>query len=337
MSLTPDRRSALVAARLAAIVRARTESPVDVSDVHSFAAHGAALVVDGTAWVDPGEGGPTGIGSPMAWAMRHEVTELHMVVESDDLERLGVLARHASMFDPAPTVSRIDGVSLHPVEPARLGTVEVPPPSTAEHVLLLDQAGVEVVVESGRVLGEIRGLEVARVLVADDGSATLHVGVGRFDREAFALMHGELSPSEALGRAVDQVGGVRRPGAEPHPLNRLARERWLRHQLVADPSLVGAVELHPVESSRARGGLRDNGIAVAVGHREDGTELVVAISVGIDLEAVPLAADARFWHAPDADLILVVPPRDQHPVTAHLAARLARPATVLGLAGEWPE
>ena len=49
-------------------------------------------------------------------------------------------------------------------------------------------------------------------------------------------MHGDLSPPEALSRVVEQVRDLRRSGAEPHPLNRWARERWLRHTVVVDPS-----------------------------------------------------------------------------------------------------
>lgn len=38
-------------------------------------------------------------------------------------------------------------------------------------------------VEGGELMGELLGLEVARVVVGDDGSAHVEAGVGRFDRE----------------------------------------------------------------------------------------------------------------------------------------------------------
>jgi hypothetical protein len=63
--------------------------------------------------------------------------------------------------------------------------------------------------------------------------------------------------------------------------------------------------------------------------------VVVACSVGIDLDLVPSAADARAALAPDARLLVVVPQRDDHPVTRALAAELARPAEVVALAGDW--
>lgn len=264
--------------------------------------------------------------------------EVHLLLaERDDPGALGALARRASLFAVPPTVWRIDGTSAARVDPAPPDPILVPAPTTAEQTLILEQAGVDVVVEAGEVIGELRGLEVARVVVDGSGlDAHLEVGVGRFDREAFALIHGELPAPAALAKVVADVGEHRRPGAEPHPINRIARERWLRHQLVEAPDLVGAARLEPVEAARTRGGLRDPGIAVAVGERPDGSALVVATSVGVDLEAVPDAADARLRHAPDADLLIVVPPGDDHGITHELAALLAAPARVVTVAGEWP-
>jgi len=100
--------------------------------------------------------------------------------------------------------------------------------------------------------------------------------------------------------------------------------------------LVGLGELQPVDSPEARGGLRDRAVAAAVGSRADGTPVVVVAAEGADLDIVPRAADTRAWHAPDAELVIVLPAGNVHPVTARLAARLARPATVLDIAPEWP-
>jgi hypothetical protein len=74
---------------------------------------------------------------------------------------------------------------------------------------------------------------------------------------------------------------------------------------------------------------------MAVGEDLAGAPVVVACSVGIDLDLVPAAADTRLAVAPDAELLLVVPERDAHAVTAALAARLTRPARVVPLAGDW--
>ncbi len=82
---------------------------------------------------------------------------------------------------------------------------------------LLD-AGVEVVVEHGVIRGEVRGLEVARVGGRRRRRRPLEVGVGRHDREAFAMVHGDLPDRRGAG-----VGGAtastrfRRPDAERTP------------------------------------------------------------------------------------------------------------------------
>ena len=108
-------------------------------------------------------------------------------------------------------------------------------------------------------------------------------------------------------------------------------ERWLRAVLVADPGRIGLRRLAPAPAATSRPGLRDRSIAVARGERADGDEVIVATSVGVDLDLVPAAADARAALAPDADLVLVVPERDDVPATRMLAARLARPATVASI------
>jgi hypothetical protein len=134
---------------------------------------------------------------------------------------------------------------------------------------------------------------------------------------------------------IEIVRAHRRPDAEPHPLNQLVPERWLRARLVADPGRIGLQELHPVPAAVPRANLRDKGVAVARGTDPDGRAVVVACSVGIDLDLVPAAADARLAVDPGARLLVVVPERDAHPVTAALAARLADPATVVALEGAW--
>jgi len=69
---------------------------------------------------------------------------------------------------------------------------------------------------------------------------------------------------------------------------------------------------------------------VAVGVDGDGAAMVVACSVGIDLDLVPFAADGReALGLGDARLVLAVPERDDHPVTRALAARLRNPAVVV--------
>ncbi|MEY2447211.1 MAG: hypothetical protein QOH79_687 [Acidimicrobiaceae bacterium] len=256
----------------------------------------------------------------MAWGRQQGLSELHLLVEDD----AGVLARRAALFDDPPVVWWLQGTELHATDPEPF-----PPPGPAhdngELRLLLEHAGLEVVVEHDHVAGELRGLEVARVT-----HGRLEVGVGEADRELTAMLHGDLAPSDALERVVAIVQEHRRPGAPPHPLNQLVPERWLRWTLRNDPRRIGLDHLEPAPSPRRRVGLRERDIAVAIG-----PDAVVVLSVGVDLDLVPAAAEARLALDPGARLLLVVPERDDHAATRALAQRLTRPAEVVALPGDW--
>jgi hypothetical protein len=272
------------------------------------------------------------------WADRRRASDVHLVVEGDAVP---VVARRAACFAPAPTVWRIAGTELARVGGAAPAAAPEPAPPAAALAEMLVDADLEVLVEGGIVRGEVRGLEVARIVHGSSSAGVpldeplLEVGVGQADRELTAMLHAGLPPAEQLARVSDIVRQHRRPGAEPHPLNQLVPERWLRATLVDEPSRIGLAELRPAPPAIPRANLRDKGIAVARGAWPDGAPVVVACSVGIDLDAVPAAADARQALDPDADLLVVVPERDAHPVTLALAARLARPAEVVALPGDW--
>jgi hypothetical protein len=275
-------------------------------------------------------------GPALVWANRQAAPDLHLLVDTDD----DVLARRASCFSPAPTVWRVDGTTLAaavPAPPAVAAPAE-PAPELAE---LLVDADLEVLVEDGLVRGEINGLEVARIVHGQTTSGTpldapmLEVGVGHADRELTAMLHGGLSPVDQLARVSEIVRSHRRVGAEPHPLNQLAAERWLRAGLIAEPSRIGLRSLRSIGPTVPRPNLRDRAVAMALGEDGAGQPVVVACSVGIDLDLVPAAADARLSVAPEARLLLVVPERDAHPVTTDLASRLTVPAEVVPLPGDW--
>ncbi|MBW3668250.1 MAG: hypothetical protein KY443_03460 [Actinobacteria bacterium] len=264
------------------------------------------------------------LGGALAWGRKHGVAALHVVVE--DAEAAGVLARRAALFgSPAVTVSVVDGTSLRPAVPA-------PPPeqpslaaADAELAPLIVQAGADPVVEHGVLRGEVRGLEVCRVV---DGR--LQVGVGKHDREAHLLMHSDRPPVEALADAVRLVSEVRTPDGPPHEMRRLGAERWLRIVVCRRPELVGVDRLEPVPPPVPRGDLRLPAPAPAVGD-----DVVVVCSVGIDTDLVPTAADARLTYAPAARLVLVVPQADDHPLTRALAASLRVPAEVVTVPDDW--
>ena len=262
----------------------------------------------------------------LAWAERHDIDDLHVVAD----EEAALLARRAELFaEGAPVVWQVTRAGLVEAEslPPR---PRKSPPSAPDMVDLLIDHGLELVVEDGIVRGEVKGLEVARI----DG-AKFEVGVGAADRELTSMVHGDVPASDQLERVVKLVRDLRRPDADRHPLNQLVPERWLRAELCRTPGAIGLVNLRPAESARPRRGLRELDIAVATGEADDGRPVVVACSVGIDLDLVPAAADARATIDPDADLWLVLPERDDHPSSLRMAARLHDPARIISVADTW--
>ena len=268
----------------------------------------------------------------------------------------GVLARRAACFTQPPSVWQIHGDTAVSAGPLPRPT-EPAPPRVPELVALLASAGVEIAVEHGVVTGEVEGLEVARIVPAavtgvgstvgppgegavdsGDDPATawqIEVGVGAHDREAFALLHADEPTAEAIRRVAEAVRTHRAPGASPHPLNRMGASRWLRSLVMRRPDLVGAGRLRAASPPLARGGPKDPSPAVAYGLTPEGRRLVVVLCVGIDLDVVPFAADARLFLDPDAELTVALPQRDAHEVIAAMAARLVDPAEIVEIDNEW--
>lgn len=294
---------------------------------------GAALRLGAVGVVLVGTtGGERALGPALAWALRAEVTTLHLL--ADDTEVAGVLARRAAYFDLDVRVHVVEERATRPATPAPHLPRLDPAPAALDAVEPLRAAGATVVVEHGVVLAEIDGLEVGRVTDGPNGP-TLEVGVGRFDREAAAVMEAVRGHDELTTGILAAVRTHRRTDASPHLLNRIGRARWLRADLVADPGRVGAVTLAVVEPPLPRDNLLDPVPAAALGRSGTGAVVVVA-SVGVDLDLLPTAADTRERHDPTAELVVVVPPRDRYPVVDDLAALLRQPARVVTVAGSWP-
>jgi len=335
------RRSSLNAAKLDALVTAQF-GPGERGR-HAFGS-GAALTGTDDAgepvvWVLVEERAERALGPALLWAERQGAQRLHLVV--DDAGPAAVLARQAECFaDPRPVVWQVAARSLAPATPG--GVVTTPAaPVPPELVDLLHDAGLDIVVEGGIVRGELNGLEVARIAVgfSTAGEALaeplLEVGVGKADRELTGMLHAGLPPVDQLARVVEIVREHRRVGAEPHPLNQLVPERWLRAVLCREPALVGLGALHPVAGPHVRTNLRDRDIAVALGESPGGDPVMVATAVGVALDLVPMAADARAVLAPEAALLLAVPERDDVAGNRRLAARLTAPASIVPVPGDW--
>jgi hypothetical protein len=311
------------------------------------------------AWALADAGSPAALGPALVWASRNDVHELHVLVEGT--EAAAVVARRAQLWARPPRVWVVERRRLAPAVPAP-APVPIEPPAAARAWIptLLDH-GAEVVVEHGVILGEVRGLEVARVVpdapgdgerptpggpgvasaAGTNGAWHLEVGVGRHDRRARNELLPDEPITEALTRAVGLVRRLRVGGAARHPANTLARERWLRSVVVGRPELAGAASLQPVAPPLPRTDLLLPTPAVAEGPGLDGSSLVVACSTGVDLDLVPSAADARHIlsllqpSAPAARLVLVLPEGDDYPVTRDLAAGLAAPAEIAVVPRAW--
>ena len=319
-----QRRQLLLRVKLAALVRDRWG---ETERTPSAFPGGAALKQPGGGgWVLVEDDPARALGGAMGWARREEPGELHLLVE--DAAAAAALARRSAEFARPPAIWLVEGRTLRSVEPAPLPAEPDAPPGLETLAAAIEAAGAEVVVEHGDLLGEVLGLEVCRVV---DGK--LRVGVGKHDREAHLLAHGEQPALEALPRVVEEVRRFRRPGAPVHPANQLAGERWLRAVVCDEPSLVGLpgdARLRKMPSPVPRPDLRRPAPAPALAD-----DVLVVCSTGVDVDLVPAAADAWVMAGRPARLLLAVPEGDDHPLTYDLAASLRQPAEVVKVRKDW--
>ena len=336
-----DRRSRLLGVKLRALVAAHLgRGSLDV-ELSSFP-HGAALVVDDAAWVLVDGPAAGSLGGALAWAIRNGATSLDLVAEADT----GLLARRARRLSFPVRVWFAEERTLLPAVPEPLAP---PPPAPSEHlelIAVIHEAGATPNVEHAVVFGEVRGLEVCRVVdqptmghIAEldvdtaafaasgafDG-VQLEVGVGVNDREAFRLLHGDIPTPEALAVVVDAVARHRSAQAPQHPLNRLGQERYLRWELEQDPERIGLASVVPAEPPLPRPNLKDPVPCVATGVAPDGATRAVVCSVGIDVDLVGFVADVQAMS--DAPVVVALRERDAVPITHELLAALATPVDI---------
>lgn len=321
-------RSRLLGIKLAAIARDHHGADADI--VPASFPGGSALMVGTTAWVLLDENPARGLGGALAWSVRNGATELHLLAES----ATGLLARRAAEFALPVTVWHVEDRTLIPAVAEPLEAPVAPHPDHLALAALIEEGGADTAIEHGVVAGEVHGLEVCRVVTDENtGAARLEVGIGTHDREAFSMLHGDIPTVDALSGVVEAVRPHRLADAAPHPLNRLAGERALRHRVLQAPAVIDAVELAPAEPPVQRPNLKDAIPCVASGTSTDGRAVVAVFSSGVDLDVVPFAADARLAlhrdDAADVDLVVVVPERDRLPVQVLLADLLRHPARVV--------
>ena len=279
------------------------------------------------------------LGPALRWATRESVDRLVIIT---DPEPAGVLARRIGLFAPrsvAPgsvEIRSIKGTGSVPAVPSERLTPPDLGPDVWALAGLINESGARPVDDHGRLVAELAGLEVARVTRDDLGRPLIEVGVGQADRELHQLVHRELAPDTALRRAVAAVAVHRHADARPHPLNRVARERWLRSVLLDQPSLVGLVSLEAEPPLEPRATVLGNRPVAAKGRTVDGTVVVVVCSSGVDLDLAPQGADYRNRIAPDASLLVVVPHADRYPLTEELVGLIPN-AELRSMAPPWGE
>lgn len=333
MPLTGEqRRPALLQMKLGALAKQHWAASGEPGGFPS----GATLLDAGnkTAWVMVEKPDYRVLGQALAWALRHGAGELHLLLDGAG-ETGGFVARRAAAFATPVRVWQVEDRQVTAIEPAPFAPPPALPHEAAQFADLLRSYGADPVVEWGVLIGEVLGLEVARV-VTDDGLVRLEVGVGRHDRVAQRLLFPDRPVEVALEQAVATVRRLRTDGAQPHLANTLATERWLRVVVVAHPDLVGATLLAPAPPLVRRGDLRQPVPAPAAGVDRHEQPIVVVCSTGIDLDAVPAAADARLADGrTGCRVVVAVPPGDDHPVTRTLAADLRDPAEVIVVTAGW--
>ncbi len=318
MPIDDERRSRLNQAKLTSIVRDRFGDEPAVTGTFPS---GATLLRGDRAFILVEDLTARSAGGPLLWASRQGATSVDLIVDDPKAVPAVVadVARRLGEFDLAAACWRVEGTDLVAVDAGPIPEVLDPPAEGEAEALveILHAADLEVVVEQGIVRGEVLGLEVARITPDDESGFRLDVGVGKFDQVAAAMMYAEKSTADALDTVVGVVRSLRYPGAPPHPVRDLCRERWVRSAVMEAPDLVGMSELTAIETTVPRENLRDVHPALAWCA---GT--VVASTHGVDVDLLPLAADVRARVDPDAELVV--------------ASTMSMPPAVIGLAEHLP-
>jgi hypothetical protein len=283
-----DRRSRLLSIKLRSLVREHLGLSSDPDGSNEPFALGAGFLMTDAVWILIDGDASRALGPVLAWTS-HFGRGVNLLVENN----AGLLARRAPMFDADITVWHVDDhtITCASAEPHIVST-----PATDAHLSFVDiieSSGADALVEHGVLVGEVRGLEMCRVV--DDvttGDVRLEVGMGRHDREAFTMIHGELPTAQAMRQVIDAVLPHRTEGADSHPFNQFGVERLSRWKAIKDPSSIGFSTLAPADPPVLRTNVKDSVPCVAIG-LTGAKRLSTAVFVhGIDLDCVSFAVDA---------------------------------------------
>lgn len=338
-TLDPDRRLLLSRAKLAALVRSQWGVGAFDGDPRP-ALSGLVARRGEQGWMLVDEDSVRALGRGLLWALRSGVRELHLLFAADDAAAVAA-ARRGRLFRTRVAVWQAQGSDLSPVAAEPLPPEPALDARAEPYRELLAAAGTEPVVEWGVLHGDVWGLEVARVEGNDD-DLWLGVGVTKEDRLTHRLMWGDEPGAPAVRSVVEQVRAVREGDDLAHPLNQVARERWLRAWLLREPGQVGARDLEAVSGPVPRpDDVRVRTPAAALGSGEDGRPMLVVCTVGFDSEAVPVAGElaeavaARTGRA--TRLVVVLPARDDHSLLRLAIDDAVLPLQVATVPDDWPQ
>jgi hypothetical protein len=299
-----ERRSRLLSLKLSALVS--QHRGVDASTLTAQSCGlGSAVVSDDEVWILVEGDALRSLGPALAWSSKY-ARPLHLVVDN----HAEVLARRASGFTLPVSVWQVEDTRLLPAVLQPHQQKVIAPTSHVEFISLIAQAGAEPLEEWGVVTGEVRGLEICRVV--DDpqsGVARLEVGIGAHDRETFALVHQDRPLEESIASVVEVVGAHRVDGAPFHPYNHIAPERFARWKAMQEPSKLGFPSLVAVDPPEMRTNVKDSVPCIAIGVDDSGNTTAIAFVHGIDLDVVPFALDAAVKHS-CARVMIVARPQD---------------------------
>lgn len=291
---------------------------------------GASVVAGDQSWTYARQMSAGVLGTAVVWSNANGASVANVITDQAD----GPLAYVASGFaEPRPVIWHAIERSLHLVDAVE-PTIPAPP-DCVEHMAVLANADLDVVADHGVWIGEINGLEVARV-GERDGTCAIDIGVGAYDQFAMSALNVDTGEAESLARVVSMVRPFRERGAEPHPIGRLVRSRWLRAEIVRSPDVIGLESVDPIPLLIPRPGLVESQPAAALGYRSDGTKVLVVCSTGIDLGVAETAAGLIRYHGPN-EVVVAMPPRDHHPRIVESLDALSVPAVLAPLIGEWSD
>lgn len=283
-----ERRSRLLSIKLRSLVREHLGLSSDPDGSHESFALGAGFLTADAVWVLIDGEASRSIGPVLAWTSQFE-RPVHLLVE----QNAGVLARRGALFDVDITVWQVveRTISRAIAEP-HLVSSSVGDAHLA-FVDLIESSGANALVEHGVVVGEVRGLEMCRVVDdATTGEVRLEVGMGRHDREAFTMIHGEIPKPQAMRQVIDAVLPHRLEGADSHPFNQFGVERLARWKAIQDPASIGFLTLASADPPVKRTNVKDSVPCVAIG-LTGAKRLSTAVFVhGVDLDCIPFAVDA---------------------------------------------